>query len=320
MISPTAEYALRAIVAIAQASSEATITPLIARITKVPAGYLSKVLQTLRRAGLVDSRRGLGGGFTLAKPAAEISVLDVVNAVDPIKRIYQCPLGIESYGGHLCPLHRRLDEVAAAVERSFAQTTIGDLLAQPGRSTPFGETGERRSVQLGVAVPAVRPAVKTLRAVSSSRRHNALIEFSRDHTLGLAVAKHLGEGADCGPADARRAIREFLDAWLTELAAHFEKEERFLLPVVDDSGLAMRLRQEHAATAAMANLAELYVENAEPDADWMRTLGRLLHDHIRWEERQLFPWIEHSVNPQALAKLANEISDTRSAARDAAGP
>lgn len=319
MISPTAEYALRAIVAIAQAKGDATVTPLIAEITKVPPGYLSKVLQTLRRAGLVDSRRGLGGGFTLAKPSTEISVLDVVNAVDPIQRIQECPLGIESHGGHLCPLHKRLDEAAEAVEHSFAQTTIGELLEQPGRSTPFCETGERGGVQLGVAIPAVRPESTTVRTAGSSRRHNALIEFSHDHTRGLAVAKHLGEGADGGPADARRAIREFLDAWSTDLAAHFEQEEQFLLPVVDDSGLAMRLRQEHAAIAAMANLAELYVENTEPDADWMRTLGKLLHDHIRWEERQLFPWIEHSVNAQALARLAKEISGTRSAASDAAG-
>lgn len=137
MISPTAEYALRAIVAIAQSGGEVVVTPTIAEITKVPPGYLSKVLQTLRKAGLVDSKRGLGGGFTLARPAEELTVLEVVNAVDPIKRIHQCPLGIDSHGTTLCPLHQRLDQATELVERSFASTTIAQLLSAPGRSAPL---------------------------------------------------------------------------------------------------------------------------------------------------------------------------------------
>ena len=137
MISPTAEYALRAIVAIAQSSGAAVVTPTIAEITRVPPGYLPKVLQTLRRAGLVHSKRGLGGGFTLARPAEELTVLEVVNAVDPIKRIDRCPLGIDSHGTNLCPLHKRLDDATALVEQSFASTTITELLAEPGRSTPL---------------------------------------------------------------------------------------------------------------------------------------------------------------------------------------
>ncbi len=142
MISPTAEYALRAMVAIAQSSADAVVTPTIAEITKVPPGYLPKVLQTLRKAGLVDSKRGLGGGFTLARPAEDVTVLEVVNAVAPIRRIDRCPLGIDSHGTTLCPLHKRLDEVAKLVEQSFASTTIAELLSAPGRSTPLCQTAK----------------------------------------------------------------------------------------------------------------------------------------------------------------------------------
>ncbi|NUQ01687.1 MAG: Rrf2 family transcriptional regulator, partial [Armatimonadetes bacterium] len=92
MISQTAEYALRAIVCLAAQPEGRLTTPQIAGATRVPAGYLSKVLQLLGRAGLVRSQRGLGGGFVLARPAELISVLDVVNAVDPIQRITGCPL------------------------------------------------------------------------------------------------------------------------------------------------------------------------------------------------------------------------------------
>ena len=138
MISPTAEYALRAVVAIAQGGGDPVVTPTIAEITRVPPGYLPKVLQTLRKAGVVNSKRGLGGGFTLAKPAEDLTLLEVVNAVDPIKRIERCPLGIDAHGTNLCPLHKRLDEATGLVERSFASTTIGELLpSRPGRSTPL---------------------------------------------------------------------------------------------------------------------------------------------------------------------------------------
>lgn len=143
MISPTAEYALRAVVAIAQANGDTAVTQRIAKSTKVPPGYLSKVLQTLGRAGLVESKRGLGGGFRLAKPANEISLLEVVNAVDPIKRIRECPLGLETHGADLCPLHKRLDDAIEHVERCFAHTTISELLVQPGRTTPFCESSTR---------------------------------------------------------------------------------------------------------------------------------------------------------------------------------
>lgn len=153
MISPTAEYALRAVVAIAQEHGGSATTQSIADLTKVPPGYLPKVLQMLGRAGIVQSKRGLGGGFKLVKPAETLTVLEVVNAVDPIKRIEKCPLNIEAHDSVLCPLHKRLDEAIELVERSFAHSTIAELLGQPGRSTPFcsGERAPVVGVQLGMS-------------------------------------------------------------------------------------------------------------------------------------------------------------------------
>lgn len=137
MISPTAEYALRAVVAIAQGGGDAVITPTLVEMTKVPPGYLPKVLQTLRKAGLVKSKRGLGGGFTLAYPPEQITVLAVVNSVDRIKRIERCPLDLDSHSAKLCPLHQRLDEAAEMVEKSFASTTIAELLASSDGHAPL---------------------------------------------------------------------------------------------------------------------------------------------------------------------------------------
>jgi Rrf2 family transcriptional regulator, nitric oxide-sensitive transcriptional repressor len=137
VISRTAEYALRAVVCLADAKDQSLTTQQIAEMTRVPAGYLSKVLQALGRAELVVSQRGLHGGFTLGRDAQELSVLDVINAVDPIQRIHRCPLGLKSHGEQLCPLHRRLDDAMEMVEQAFADTTVAEILADPNKSRPL---------------------------------------------------------------------------------------------------------------------------------------------------------------------------------------
>lgn len=139
MISPTAEYALRAVVALAQRYDEAMTNPQLSEATRVPGPYLSKVLQTLVRGEIVRSQRGTGGGFRLARPPEEINVLEVVNVVDPVRRIRSCPLGLRSHGVNLCPLHRRLDNVAASMEQAFGATTIAELLSEAGPSRALCE-------------------------------------------------------------------------------------------------------------------------------------------------------------------------------------
>ena len=137
MISQTAEYALRAIVFLAMNSGAAYTTQQISASTKVPSAYLSKVLKSLVRAELIQSQRGIGGGFTLTKSAEQITILEVLNAVDPLQRIRTCPLGIEAHGTTLCALHKRLDDATAVIEKAFRDSTIGDLLARPTKSIPL---------------------------------------------------------------------------------------------------------------------------------------------------------------------------------------
>ena len=137
MISQSVEYALRAMVYLAGQPDVGRTTDLIAKITRVPRAYLSKVLQSLVRAGLVNSQRGLHGGMTLAMPPTQITILAVVQAVDPIRRIASCPLGLAAHGVRLCPLHRRLDDALAHVEKAFASTTLAEVLAEPSESIPL---------------------------------------------------------------------------------------------------------------------------------------------------------------------------------------
>lgn len=128
MISQTAEYSLRAVVFLAAKAGGAYTTEQVAKGTKVPAAYLSKVLQSLAKTGIVQSQRGLRGGFLLTRRPEELTMLEVLNAVDPIQRISVCPLGLAEPGGSLCKLHNRLDEAAAMVEGIFATTSIAQLL------------------------------------------------------------------------------------------------------------------------------------------------------------------------------------------------
>lgn len=137
MISQTAEYALRAVVFLAINSGGSYTTQQIALSTKVPFAYLSKVLQSLVRAGFLQSQRGLGGGFSLVVNPKGLSLLQIVDAVEPLQRIRTCPLGIEEHGSKLCALHKRIDEAAALIESVFADTTIAELLAHPTESLPL---------------------------------------------------------------------------------------------------------------------------------------------------------------------------------------
>lgn len=139
MISRTAEYALRAVVWLADEPDRAVGTKTISDAARIPPGYLSKVLQILSRAGIVSSTPGRGGGFRLVGRPDEISVLDVITAVDPIERIHTCPLHLPSHANRLCPLHARLDQAMGQMEDAFARSTIAELLAEETLSPPLRE-------------------------------------------------------------------------------------------------------------------------------------------------------------------------------------
>ena len=132
MISTTAQYALRAVVYIASQNEPFINRATIANATQVPSEYLLKVLSSLESAGILQSRRGPGGGYSLIKSPATLTVLDVVVSVDSIPRIKECPLGI---AGHkrLCPLDQLLDDASAKIEEAFRNTTVQDLI--PGKPT-----------------------------------------------------------------------------------------------------------------------------------------------------------------------------------------
>ena len=139
MLSKTAEYALRAVACMGAEAGHPTSADKLAVTTKVPRRYLTRVLQDLAAAGLVESRPGPGGGYELAHPTSDLTILDVVNAVSPIERIRRCPLGLKSHT-KLCPLHAELDRAYAATEKAFKGVTIEQLVNSSSSIIPLCES------------------------------------------------------------------------------------------------------------------------------------------------------------------------------------
>lgn len=144
MFSQSVEYALRAMVFLAQHPQAPQKTKDISAATKVPGAYLTKILQQLQRSGLVDCQRGVGGGVRMARDADRVTILEVVEAVDPIPRIKTCPLELKSHGKRLCSLHRRMDRALEAMEQAFASTTLRGLLEENNPSQALCESKPRR--------------------------------------------------------------------------------------------------------------------------------------------------------------------------------
>jgi Rrf2 family protein len=142
MIPMTAEYALRAVVVLGRTPGQAHSADEIAQATHAPRRYVNKVLQALVRAGLVRSQPGPGGGYALLRAADEVSILDVVAAVEPIPRIRSCPLGLSDHAT-LCPLHRQIDDACATIEAAFARVTIAQLVRQGDAAPPLCTPSKR---------------------------------------------------------------------------------------------------------------------------------------------------------------------------------
>ena len=143
MISQTSEYALRAVICLAQHPDELHTATKIAKLTKVPDSYLSKVLLMLAKHEVVTSKKGLHGGYGLAHSPDKITLWTIINAVDPIKHIKSCPLKLKTHGTNLCRLHKRLNDSIDLIEELFQTSTVGTILSDPTKSIPLCESNAK---------------------------------------------------------------------------------------------------------------------------------------------------------------------------------
>ncbi|MDX9755163.1 MAG: Rrf2 family transcriptional regulator [bacterium] len=132
MLSKTGTHALRAVIALAELPhGEFAGAAAIAAEIKAPRNYLGKLLQQLAHAGIVESQKGMGGGFRLARLPETISLFDVVDPIDHIDRWTGCLLGQDRCAdGNACALHHRWKTVRDAYIQMLKETRISDLIHQ----------------------------------------------------------------------------------------------------------------------------------------------------------------------------------------------
>ena len=134
MISKTDQYALRAVLYLAQNPERPVRAAQVAGALRLPANYLSKILHTLARVGLLASERGPQGGFRLARPAAEISLAEIIQPFDTTASERSCLFGRpECSDESPCRVHHHWKQASDPVIDFFQDTRISDLLDEGDR-------------------------------------------------------------------------------------------------------------------------------------------------------------------------------------------
>jgi Rrf2 family protein len=130
VLSQTAEYALRAVLYLAdhEGDAPASVEDIAERLG-VPRNYLSKILYRLAQEGVLASTRGKGGGFRLARKPDRLTLLEVVGPIDGMSAERRCLLGRPQCSDrNPCPVHHQWKEVSDRVSAFFRDRTVGELV------------------------------------------------------------------------------------------------------------------------------------------------------------------------------------------------
>jgi hemerythrin-like domain-containing protein len=136
------------------------------------------------------------------------------------------------------------------------------------------------------------------------KRSEALAELSRDHHQALVVALRLRRATTAGAASAVAGFRDYFESVGDR---HFDLEEAILLPALVEEGewaaLTERVREEHRALRASGTR----VLRDEADVSELHELGEALDAHVRFEERELFPFLEQRLTVAQLIDLGRRL-------------
>ncbi len=133
MLTQTAKYALRALIYLTQQPDDNYHqTREVARLIQVPANYLGKTLQKLARARIVDSQKGLHGGFRVAKLPEQVRLYDVLLAIDAIPKDLDAEAPEEASQAELGSLYQRFAGVNRIYAKFLQETTLADLMHSDG--------------------------------------------------------------------------------------------------------------------------------------------------------------------------------------------
>jgi len=134
MLSNTCKYGIRAVIylAVNKKENERIGIKLIAKELDLPTPFLGKILQNLTKNKLLVSSKGPHGGFSLAKDANKISLLDIVQIIDGLDFFHTCLIGVKVCEDDpkkmaVCPFHNKLDTLRDQMYEQFKKLTVGQF-------------------------------------------------------------------------------------------------------------------------------------------------------------------------------------------------
>lgn len=139
ILSQTSEYALRAVLHLADVEGEEPQrVDDIAEALSVPRNYLSKILHSLARSGILVSSRGPGGGFVLTEASRTVPLMQIIELFDPTEPQDRCFLGRpQCLDEDPCPAHDRWGDIKRRIRSFLTETTLEELARQgPPTTSP----------------------------------------------------------------------------------------------------------------------------------------------------------------------------------------
>jgi len=128
------DYGLRILMALGMKRQGWVTAGALAEAVEVPRPFILKIVRDLAAAGLVLARRGVGGGVTLAKPAADVSLLDILRATDCPRALNACLLEPRRCSrSRTCAAHRLLMPVQELLDAKLGELTLADLVREQRR-------------------------------------------------------------------------------------------------------------------------------------------------------------------------------------------
>ncbi len=138
----------------------------------------------------------------------------------------------------------------------------------------------------------------------ANKRHSALQPFSRDHHTGLVTAQNILSASEKDRPMMKSAVQDFVSSWQQEIASHFDEEERLLLPFMKPEDKT-RMKEDHDKLRQYAQSAINNIQDVL-NKKLLMNLAQTLKNHIRWEERHLFPFLEESLTQEQLEQVEKE--------------
>ena len=128
--STSTKYAVIALIELANRQDEQPVqVKEISEATNIPRYFLAKLVQTLVKAGILKSTKGRGGGLQFALPCSQVTIADVVKAIDGQRALQNCIFGLQSCNGDRgCPMHSMWGPIRAQIISFLENTTVADLV------------------------------------------------------------------------------------------------------------------------------------------------------------------------------------------------